>query len=587
MDLNDSLSQLENAQLVRRLTDSDLAYIFKHTLTQESVYVSMLKARRAEIHRQVAEAMESQGVDGVEQNAAMLALHFERAGVDDKAFTYAALAGDVASRAYAHQEALDFYARAIAIARRVRKPEWNARVRAVYSQRGRVLEISGDHLAAMENYRAMMALAREMGDITMEADGLVHLLTTEGIVANSSDPAQLERALELARQSGDSELVGRALWNIGLSMRFRDPRRSAGYFRQTLEHARASGLRELAAYALLDLAGALQGAGEWRRTNEYSQEALEEFRALDNKPMIANSLGMLAEGYYARGKAEPARAAAEEGARIGYAIENPWGIGYNEWVLLQLDVDAGEFDRMLANAGHVIEITQKLGISLFVGLTHMVMGRAYVELGQLEHARSMVQAALQELATFEIPFWFNVINGLDARILLLQGHFEQARAILTRLWDGTWGENSNLFELATMGPSLAELMIRDSQMEEGLAFGDSLIERLETEEMFMPTAEMYYERSLIQNALGNSKQAELDLQRSLSITQRAQNRLLEIRVHAALEQLYLQGADRDQARAENQHARALIQTIIGNISDLALRKSFLERQDVIQILNSK
>jgi tetratricopeptide (TPR) repeat protein len=134
---------------------------------------------------------------------------------------------------------------------------------------------------------------------------------------------------------------------------------------------------------------------------------------------------------------------------------------------------------------------------------------------------------------------------------------------------------------------LAELMIRDSQMEEGLAFCDSLIERLETEEMFMPTAEMYYERSLIQNALGNSEMAELDLRRALSITEPAQDRLLEIRVHAALEQLYLQGADWDQARAENQYARALIQTIIGNISDLALRKSFLERQDVIQILNSK
>jgi tetratricopeptide (TPR) repeat protein len=439
----------------------------------------------------------------------------------------------------------------------------------------------------MDNYRAMMAFAQEIGDITMEADGLVHLITTEGIVASSVDPDQRERALTLARQSGDPELIGRALWNMGLSIRFRDAKRSAEYFRQTLEHARGSGLRELAAYALLDLAGALQGAGEWRRTNEYSQEALDEFRALDNKPMIANSLGMLAEGYYARGKAEPARAAAEEGARIGYAIENPWGIGYNEWVLLQLDVDAGEFDRTLASTGHLIEITQKLGISLFVGLTHMVMGRAYVELGQFDQARSMVQAALQELATFEIPFWFNVIKGLDARILLLQGDFERARTILTRLWDGTWGENSNLFELATIGPCLAKLMVRDSQLEEGLGFCNSLIERLETEEMFMPAAAMYYERSLIQNALGNSETAKVDLRRALSITEPAQDRLLEIRVYAALEQLYLQGADGEHARAENQHARALIQTILGNISDLALRKSFLERQDVIQILNAK
>jgi tetratricopeptide (TPR) repeat protein len=587
MDLNHSLFQLENAQLVRRLAEDDLEYIFKHTLTQESVYGSMLKARRAEIHREVAEVMESFSGAGVEQDPAVLALHFERAGVDDKAFAYAALAGDSANRAYAHQEALDFYARATAIARRVRNPEWNGRVRTVYSQRGRVLEVSGDHLAAMENYKAMMAFAREMGDVTMEADGLVHLLTTEGIVGHSVDPKQYERALTLARQSGDSELVGRALWNIGLSIRFRDPKRSTEFFRQTLEHAHASGLRELAAYALLDIAGALQFAGTWRRSNEYSQKALEEFRALDNKPMIANSLAMLAEGYYTRGEAEPARAAAEEGARVSHAIENPWGIGYNEWVLLQIDLDAGEFNRVLANAGHVIEISQRLGISLFVGLTHMVLARMFVELGQFEQARSRVQVALRELATFDSTFWSNVVNALDARILLLQGHFEQARAILARLWNGTWGENSNLYELAIVGPGFAELAVRDGRLEEGLVFCDSLIARLEAEEMFRLTAELYYERGLIQNALGNSKTAELDLRRALSITEQAQDRLLQIRVHAALEQRYLREGDREHAHVENQCARSLVQTIVSNISDPALRKSFLERQDLNLVLNSQ
>jgi hypothetical protein len=62
---------------------------------------------------------------------------------------------------------------------------------------------------------------------------------------------------------------------------------------------------------------------------------------------------------------------------------------------------------------------------------------------------------------------------------------------------------------------------------------------------------------------------------------------LEIRVHAVLEQYYLQVSDREHARAENQCAQSLIQTFISNISDPALRKSFLERQDMNQILNSQ
>ncbi len=45
------LAQLENAQLVRRLADEDLAYVFKHTLTQETAYESLLVKKRRAIHR--------------------------------------------------------------------------------------------------------------------------------------------------------------------------------------------------------------------------------------------------------------------------------------------------------------------------------------------------------------------------------------------------------------------------------------------------------------------------------------------------------------------------------------------------------
>jgi hypothetical protein len=43
MNLQTQLAQLETAQLVHHLADEEPAYIFRHTLTQESAYDSLLK----------------------------------------------------------------------------------------------------------------------------------------------------------------------------------------------------------------------------------------------------------------------------------------------------------------------------------------------------------------------------------------------------------------------------------------------------------------------------------------------------------------------------------------------------------------
>jgi hypothetical protein len=37
------LDQLESTQLLRRLPDDELTYLFKHALTQESAYVALME----------------------------------------------------------------------------------------------------------------------------------------------------------------------------------------------------------------------------------------------------------------------------------------------------------------------------------------------------------------------------------------------------------------------------------------------------------------------------------------------------------------------------------------------------------------
>ncbi len=68
-DLTAQLEQLESAQLVRRLPDEERAYLFKHALTQDAAYQSLLVKRRRGIHRLVAQPIRARGLVQLKANA--------------------------------------------------------------------------------------------------------------------------------------------------------------------------------------------------------------------------------------------------------------------------------------------------------------------------------------------------------------------------------------------------------------------------------------------------------------------------------------------------------------------------------------
>ena len=58
MDLNLPLARLETTELVRRLDEVDLAYLFKHALVQDTAYASLLKNERKRLHRLIGQTLE-------------------------------------------------------------------------------------------------------------------------------------------------------------------------------------------------------------------------------------------------------------------------------------------------------------------------------------------------------------------------------------------------------------------------------------------------------------------------------------------------------------------------------------------------
>src|SRR5258708_5276456 len=85
---------------------NDVEYVFKHALTQEVAYNSLLIERRKQLHERAGQALESISADQLGDHLSQLAHHYSHSDNLDKAIEYLIRAGQHASQRSANVEAI-------------------------------------------------------------------------------------------------------------------------------------------------------------------------------------------------------------------------------------------------------------------------------------------------------------------------------------------------------------------------------------------------------------------------------------------------------------------------------------------------
>jgi len=122
-------------------------YIFKHIITQEVAYESLLFAHRRELHHRVAEYLERASVDSLEEVYELLAHHYYQSGDQEKSWDYLIKAGDKARDRYANAAAIAHYDRALSMG------VDGEDVHRVYESLGDVYRLIGQYEKALASYR--------------------------------------------------------------------------------------------------------------------------------------------------------------------------------------------------------------------------------------------------------------------------------------------------------------------------------------------------------------------------------------------------------------------------------------------------
>jgi class 3 adenylate cyclase/tetratricopeptide (TPR) repeat protein len=140
-------------------------YTFKHALTHEVAYGSLLQERRRALHARIVEALETVTGDRLAEQVERLAAHAIRGEVWDKAVTFCRQAGTKAMERSAAREGVGCYDQALAALEHV--PEHRERHEQAIDLRcdlGSARMVLGQHARALHDLRAAETLAEALDD---------------------------------------------------------------------------------------------------------------------------------------------------------------------------------------------------------------------------------------------------------------------------------------------------------------------------------------------------------------------------------------------------------------------------------------
>ena len=113
-ELTRSLDKLVESELVfRRGAPPQQTYVFKHALVQDAAYDSMLKAKRLQLHAQIAQVIEQRFPQKHQTQPELLAHHYTEANCFEQAIFYWQKAGELAQAQMALKEAIRHFKRGL------------------------------------------------------------------------------------------------------------------------------------------------------------------------------------------------------------------------------------------------------------------------------------------------------------------------------------------------------------------------------------------------------------------------------------------------------------------------------------------
>ncbi len=377
--IEDRLSALVSSDLIRKIAlEPDISYIFKHALTQEVAYNSLLRTDRASIHGKVANVIEGLLGERLPEFFETLAFHFKQGQNVDKAADYLIKSGEKAVNRFALEEAQDHFKQAYDLLEASEGTPKEQELQALLLEKwATVFYYYGDF--------------RDILKLFGKHETLIQSMTNKG-----------RRGMLKA-------------WE-GTALFFRNrPEEAYRSLRQALVLAEGVKDERVIAYACTWLAMVCGGLGRFEEGISLGERAQNISPKMpDDHYLHFKSLGMMGFNYVMMG--EPVKAHEVATKLIEFGKRNPRSLFFGYWM-------RAEGHALEGNATAAMEAAEQgLGVlkdPFYLGFARAVYGMKCMAVGK---PASSLDQALEQALTQGNDFMVNWWSGFIGLGKVLQGH---------------------------------------------------------------------------------------------------------------------------------------------------------------------
>jgi len=400
--------------IYERPATGDVEYIFKHALTHDEAYKSLLSERRKALHERTARAIEGLYSQRLEDHYGDLAHHYRSSPNAAKAVEYLLLAGEQAVDRGSYAQTAANAELALTLIERL--PEGVERLRAELGVRlmegMTVTALYGhDSTERLETFGRVCQLSEQLGDAPALFRGLVNVGFAHTQRFEALPALEIaKRCANLAKEELSEMLPAAQILHAQASYRSGDLLQAASVGSDAMKgmtspHQRAAGVVSANLWIVtpINLALIAQRLGRPDEALKVGYEALRRARELKHSLSLALALHLASLLHYERREPEAARELAE--AEIAIADEHGFcefslaGRAIKAWAMSELgqtQQGIAELETLAASGRRLLHIS----LSIILAHAYLPAGRAeqallviVAELARIEHSGAYMEAA--------------------------------------------------------------------------------------------------------------------------------------------------------------------------------------------------
>jgi len=365
-DLQLSLRNLADAELLYvRGIAPEATYLFKHALIRDAAYEALLKSRRKELHRQVADSIQMHFTSLMETHPEVLARHWTEAGETEAAMAQWSKAGQVFQARQAFKEALESYQQVVALLKLLpASPERDLREVELTQSVVWMLQVTKGYSApeTIEATERSAALAEKVGNLKQLVSWIISKYVTLYVAGDfPAADALANQAFELGlREGSPASLGGAHLVQMFTCADYRD-----------------------------DLAGVERHFAEWLKF--FEDPELRQYPGA-----LVAPFGIAIMNAFLIGRADAARARE---AQLTAAVEggNPYDQAFAKNYASGLRLWLREYGEAEALAAQALELSEKNHFPLVAANARCNLGDARAQLGRGNEGIALIRQGIAGL----------------------------------------------------------------------------------------------------------------------------------------------------------------------------------------------